>query len=204
VGAQNEAISLARAPVRSCKGPPFQISGELYRDYSSTGRNCVACVLKFGMHPIIRQAVPADLASIERIVNDAYARYIPRIGKAPAPMNDNYQGRVAEGVVWVLTVQGEIAGLTVLLPKADHLLLDNVAVTPERQGSGLGRRLVTFAEAEALRLGYTEIRLYTNIAMQENLAIYTKLGYQESGRADEDGFKRVFMKKRLVELDNSR
>jgi hypothetical protein len=53
-------------------------------------------------------------------------------------------------------------------------------------------------------LGYTEIRLYTNIAMQENLAIYTKLGYQECGRADEDGFKRVFMKKRLAELDKSR
>jgi GNAT superfamily N-acetyltransferase len=156
------------------------------------------------MQPVIRQAVPADLASIERIVTDAYARYIPRIGKAPAPMNDNYQRRVAEGVVWVLTVQGKITGLMVLLPKADHLLLDNVAVTPERQGSGLGRRLVTFAEAEALRLGYTEIRLYTNIAMQENLAIYTKLGYQECGRADEDGFKRVFMKKRLAELDKSR
>lgn len=152
----------------------------------------------------IRQAVPADLASIERIVTDAYARYIPRIGKAPAPMSDNYQGRVAEGVVWVLTVQDEIAGLIVLLPKANHLLLDNVAVTPERQGTGLGRRLIIFAEAEALRLGYTETRLYTNIAMHENLVIYTKLGYQESGRAEEDGFKRVFMKKRLVELEESR
>ncbi len=156
------------------------------------------------MQSVIRQAVPADLASIERIVTDAYARYIPRIGKAPAPMNDNYQGRIANGVVWVLTVQGEIAGLMVLLPKADHLLLDNVAVTPERQGSGLGRRLVTFAEAVALRLGYTEIRLYTNVAMHENLRIYAELGYQECGRGEEDGFQRVFMKKHLIELDNSR
>ncbi len=101
-------------------------------------------------------------------------------------------------------MQGEIAGLMVLLPKADHLLLDNVAVTPERQGSGLGRRLVTFAEAVALRLGYTEIRLYTNVAMHENLRIYAELGYQECGRGEEDGFQRVFMKKHLIELDNSR
>jgi len=156
------------------------------------------------MQPVIRQAVPADLASIECIVTDAYARYIPRIGKAPAPMNDNYQGRIANGVVWVLTVQGEIAGLMVLLPKADHLLLDNVAVTPERQGSGLGRRLVAFAEAEALRLGYSEIRLYTNVAMHENLPIYSKLGYQEFGRVQEEGFNRVFMRKRLAELDKTR
>ncbi len=70
------------------------------RDRSSTGRDCVACALNCGMQPVIRQAVPADLASIERIVTDAYARYIPRIEKAPAPMNDNYQGRIANGVVW--------------------------------------------------------------------------------------------------------
>jgi GNAT superfamily N-acetyltransferase len=156
------------------------------------------------MELIIRQAEPADRTVIERIVREAYIRYVSRIGRAPVPMNDDYQLRISEGVVQVLTIQGEIAGLVVLLPRADYLLLDNVAVTPERQGSGLGRRLVAFAEAEALRLGYTEIRLYTNIAMYENLAIYTKLGYQEFGRGQEDGFNRVFMRKRLAELDKPR
>jgi GNAT superfamily N-acetyltransferase len=85
----------------------------------------------------------------------------------------------------------------VLLRKADYLLLDNVAVAPERQGSGLGRRLIAFAEAEALRLGYPEIRLYTNAVMHENLSIYTKVGYQEFARVQEDGFHRVLMRKRL-------
>jgi GNAT superfamily N-acetyltransferase len=156
------------------------------------------------MEPVIRQAKPADRPVIERIVHDAYGRYVSRIGRAPAPMNDDYKLRIAEGVVRVLTIQEEIAGLVVLLPKADYLLLDNIAITPERQGSGLGRRLIAFAEAEALRLGYTEIRLYTNIAMHENLAIYTKLGYQEFDRATEDRFNRVFMRKRLSELDKTR
>lgn len=155
------------------------------------------------MEPVIRQAEPGDRTVIERIVRDAYLRYIPRIGRPPAPVNDDYQARISEGVVSVLTIQDEVAGLVVLLPKTDYLLLDNVAVTPERQGSGLGRRLVAFAEAEALRLGYAEIRLYTNIAMHENLAIYTKLGYQEFGRAQEDGFNRVFMRKWLAESDKS-
>jgi len=113
-------------------------------------------------------------------------------------MNDDYQARIAEGVVRVLIIRDEVAGLVVLLPKADYLLLDNVAVTPERQGSGLGRRLIAFAEAEALRLGYSEIRLYTNVAMHENLAFYSKLGYQEFARVQEEGFNRVFMRKRLT------
>ncbi len=33
--------------------------------------------------------------------------------------------------------------------------------------------------------------------MSENLAIYSKLGYQETHRATEDGFPRVFMRKPL-------
>lgn len=68
------------------------------------------------MEPVIRQAEPADRAVIERIVHDAYIRYVSRIGRAPAPMNDDYQLRIAEGVVRVLTVQDEIAGLVALLP----------------------------------------------------------------------------------------
>src|SRR5258708_12655865 len=96
-----------------------------------------------------------------------------------------------------LTVQGEIAGLMVLLPKADHLLLDNVAVTPERQGSGLGRRIVTFSGALALRLGYTEIRLYTTLSMHENLRFSTPLGYDHSGRPQPAGFHRQFSHKLL-------
>jgi GNAT superfamily N-acetyltransferase len=156
------------------------------------------------MEPVIRQAEPADRAVIERVVHDAYICYVSRIGRVPAPMDDDYQLRIAEGVVRVLTIQDEIAGLVVLLPKADYLLLDNVAVAPERQGSGLGRRMIAFAEAEALRLGYAEIRLYTNAAMHENLSIYTKLGYQEFARVQENGFHRVFMRKRLAEMDKAR
>jgi len=53
------------------------------------------------MEPIIRQAEPADRAVIERIVHDAYIRHVSRIGRAPAPMNDDYQLHIAEDVVRV-------------------------------------------------------------------------------------------------------
>src|SRR5712672_207632 len=77
-------------------------------------------------------------------------------------MLDDYAARVSEGVVWVVEEGAVIAAIIVLLPAADYLLLDNVAVSPARQGLGLGRRLLAFAEAEALRRGYHEIRLYTH------------------------------------------
>jgi hypothetical protein len=51
----------------------------------------------------------------------------------------------------VLEEGAAIAGIIVLLPTTNYLLLDNIAVSPARQGLGLGRRLLAFAEAEALR-----------------------------------------------------
>jgi hypothetical protein len=41
------------------------------------------------------------------------------------------------------------------------------------------------------------MRLYTNAAMTENLAYYSRRGYTETHRAHQDGFHRVFFRKRL-------
>jgi ribosomal protein S18 acetylase RimI-like enzyme len=100
--------------------------------------------------------------------------------------------------VWVIEAGSVLAGVIVLLPRADHLLLDNIAVAPARQGTGLGRWLLAFAEAEALRRGYREIRLYTHRTMTENQRLYAAIGYRETGRGTEAGYERVFMRKRLA------
>ena len=147
--------------------------------------------------PRIRAATAADVPAIGEIVERAYRHYIPRIGKPPGPMLDDYAARVAEGVVWVIEEGSGIAGILVLLPRPDYLLLDNIAVDPARQGSGLGRRLLAFAEAEAMRRGYREIRLYTHQTMTENQRLYAAIGYEETGRGTEAGYERVFMRKPL-------
>lgn len=148
--------------------------------------------------PRIRAANADDASVIGQIVEQAYRHYVPRIGKPPGPMLDDYGARVAEGVVWVIGEGSAIAGIIVLLPRPDHLLLDNIAVAPTRQGSGLGRRLLAFAEAEAVRRGYREIRLYTHRTMTENQRLYAAVGYEETGRGTEAGYERVFMRKRLA------
>jgi GNAT superfamily N-acetyltransferase len=145
---------------------------------------------------VIRRAAAADRAAIEAIVRAAYGGYIARIGKPPGPMLDDYRRLIAEDAVSVLEEPpGVVAGLIVLLPKTDHLLLDNVAVHPDRQGQGLGLRLIAFAECEARRRGFTELRLYTHEQMIENIALYTRLGFVATGRGREAGYDRVFMRK---------
>lgn len=146
---------------------------------------------------MIRPARPSDRRAVEAIVNAAYSHYVARIGKPPGPMLDDYGALIAERAVNVFEEQTTIAGIIVLLPKSDHLLLDNIAVRLDRQGTGLGRRLIEFAEAEARRRGYAELRLYTHEKMTENIALYGRIGFVETGRGHHAGYDRVFMAKRL-------
>jgi GNAT superfamily N-acetyltransferase len=146
----------------------------------------------------LRLAGLGDAVAVAGIVEAAYRDFIPRIGKPPGPMLDDYARRIADGQVWVLDVAGRIAGVLVLEETPDGFLLDNVAVAPDQQGRGLGRVLLEFAEAHARHRGWREIRLYTNAMMTENIALYRKIGYVETARVTEFGFNRVYMTKRLT------
>lgn len=145
----------------------------------------------------IGPARPEDAADVAACVNAAYARYVPRMGVKPAPMLADYPAEIAAGRVHVLREGDALRGLIVLIAEPDHLFIENVAVDPEAQGRGYGRRLLDFAEAEARRLGLPELRLYTNELMTENLGLYAHLGYVEVGRRLDEGYSRVFMVKRL-------
>ena len=148
--------------------------------------------------PMIRLAQPGDRVAVEAIVREAYSVYLPRMEKPPGPMLDDYAALIGAGSVSVVEEALEILAVIVLLPQADHLLLDNIAVRRDRQGTGLGRQLIAFAEVEARRLGFDEVRLYTHETMVENIALYTRLGFVETGRGHDAGYDRVFMTKRLA------
>lgn len=146
---------------------------------------------------MIRRAATGEAAAIAALVERAYAPWVPVIGRRPAPMDDDYGARCAAGEAWVMERDGAILGALVLEDAADHLWLDNVAVEPALKGGGLGRALMAFAEDEARRRGFAELRLLTHQRMTSNIALYTRLGYIETERRVEDGFARVFMRKRL-------
>jgi N-acetylglutamate synthase-like GNAT family acetyltransferase len=143
----------------------------------------------------IRRATTADLADIQRLIDDAYTKYIERIGRPPAPLTADYAAALEHSRVWVLESGDAIVGALVTEDRADHLLLETVAVAPDAQGRGYGRLLLDRAESDAAELGLTEVRLYTNEAMTENLTFYPRHGYRETGRAIEDGYRRVYFSK---------
>jgi ribosomal protein S18 acetylase RimI-like enzyme len=145
-----------------------------------------------------RRATAADAAAITAIAHEAYAPYVKRLGgQRPWPMDLDYESVVAGSETWVAEEAGELVGFLVLVAEDDAMLLDGVAVRPARQGRGVGRALLELAEDRSRAAGYDRIRLYTNVLMVENQALYERVGYQETGRASEHGFARVFYEKAL-------
>jgi len=145
--------------------------------------------------PGLRLATAADLPAIKALIEAAYARYLTRMDKPPAPVLRDYGPSVADGTTWV--TGSPITAVLTLYPREDHLLVENVAVHPDAQGNGLGRALLDFAEREAARRGLTRMALYTHEVMTENQAIYGHLGYTEVDRRAEDGYRRIYMEKTL-------
>lgn len=92
-------------------------------------------------------------------------------------MGADYEAALRAHRFDLLEVGGELAALIETIDTGDHLLIENVAVSPAHQGRGLGRRLLRHAEAVAAGLGYDRVALYTNQRFEANVALYLRMGY---------------------------
>jgi ribosomal protein S18 acetylase RimI-like enzyme len=147
--------------------------------------------------PTIRRAVPGDAQRLAAIAVAAYAKYVPRLGREPMPMRADFPAAIVAGQVVVIERDGAIQGYLVARAESDAYFLDNIAVDPAHAGKGLGRALIDHAAVEARRRRLPALRLHTNVAMTENIAMYRRLGFVETHRATENGFHRVYMRKQL-------
>lgn len=145
-----------------------------------------------------RPAVPADVARMRELARQAYQVYVERMGREPPPMTADFDRIVETGRGWVAERDDRVVGLLVLEIAEGHVLLENVAVAPRAQGQGVGRRLLRLAEEQARTHGLSEVRLYTNEAMTENLDYYRRHNFRETHRAVDDGLRRVFFTKELT------
>ena len=156
-------------------------------------------------HVLVRRAHEADVPSITLLVADAYDHYIERIGRLPKPVAADQGSAVRDHEVWVAedTRDKTLIGVLELIVGPGSCFIENVAVSPPRQGEGHGRRLLDLAESEARRRGAGEIGLETNERFVENLAIYARRGYREGGRTLVGGTLVIQLSKRLDDRPDS-
>lgn len=150
----------------------------------------------------IRPADPSEATVITGIVNAAYAKWVPVIGREPLPMRTDYSQALLEHDFDVIVehdqIGGPIVGLIETMQRDDHLWIENVAVAPAAQGRGIGRYLLAHAEQKAVGAGCFEIRLLTNGAFQANVLLYRRLGYAMDREEDFMNGTTVYMSKKLA------
>lgn len=140
----------------------------------------------------------ADEANVIRdLVRAAYAKWVPVIGREPRPMQADYDAALKLHRFDVMEQAGRIVALIETEPRVDHLWIENIAVTPEAQGQGLGKRLLAHAEDLALAQGFGEIRLLTNGRMGSNRQLYADSGYIADREEPFDDGTVVYLSKRL-------
>ena len=127
---------------------------------------------------LMRAGTAEDAEAIRFLTRAAYEKWVDLIGREPLPMAADYGDALKKHRFDLLFADGALAALVETIPKDDHLLIENLAVSPAFQGRGLGKRLMRHVERMAASGGYPEIKLYTNKLFSGNVTFYRRLGYQ--------------------------
>jgi GNAT superfamily N-acetyltransferase len=125
----------------------------------------------------LRSATKDDVTAIRALTRDAYAKWVPLIGREPLPMTADYALAVRSHRFDLLEREAQLIALIETILRADHLWVENLAVSPKHHGQGLGRRMLVQAEHIGRVLGYTEIKLATNQAFTGNVDFYRRMGF---------------------------
>ena len=154
-------------------------------------------------HLTIRRAGPPDATAVRSLTRAAYAQWIPVIGREPLPMKADYEKAVREHEIDLLHADEQLVALIEVFVMADHLFIENIAVSPEHQGKGLGHHLLNHAEAKAKSAGLEELRLLTNQAFATNVQLYQSVGFRiDRTEPHFGGGTTVYMSKSLADGEN--
>ena len=151
--------------------------------------------------PLIRLAMTTEVPAIKLIAQKSFERYVPLIGKPPAPMNADFSVHVLKATVFIAQSekkQDSVLGYAIVLKRDGKWCLDNIAVSPEARGRGVGSALIVACETFLQKRGVQRYHLYTNEAMEQNLTWYPEIGFVEMARRLEDGFSRIYFTKEMV------
>lgn len=156
---------------------------------------------------ILRTGEAADATALRAVLEGAFRDYLRGIGREGPYPCEWLPVRLAAGEIEVAELNGTLPGMMALShdDASRRLTVDILAVDPEAQGCGLGRCLLTHAEALARRRGARSIHLHTVAAYDRLLGFYSAAGFEVTHLGPrpkgDDGHPRAFLEKQLTERD---
>lgn len=130
-------------------------------------------------------ASPADAAAFRTINEEWICRLFTLTDEDRRILSDPEAQILARGgdVLFARFGDGEAVGCVALLSHGDGVFeLSKMGVTPEAQGSGIGRRLIEAAMARVRELGGRRLFLGSNSRLKPALHLYEEAGFRHISR----------------------
>ncbi|HZV85375.1 MAG TPA: GNAT family N-acetyltransferase [Brevundimonas sp.] len=141
----------------------------------------------------IREATPADIPALHRLIESAYRGEASRAGwTTEADLLDGQRTDPdglcdimsdASHVLLAAWREGDLVGCVLIADRGEGIgYFGMLSVSPTLQGEGLGRRLIVAAEtALRTRFGATRVRISVFPQRESLISWYRRLGYAETG-----------------------
>jgi GNAT superfamily N-acetyltransferase len=153
----------------------------------------------------VRLAVPRDSTEISRILLEAFSVYrrfyTDEAFEQVTPPPELVKDRFAEGPIWVAELDGEVVGTVSMIKEPEGLYVRSMAVSPEKQGRGIGHKLLEAVDEYAAGTDQERIFLYTTYFVPGAKEMYEKHGYERVRDTTADewyGTPGLEMDKRIV------
>ncbi|WP_372572812.1 GNAT family N-acetyltransferase [Ruegeria jejuensis] len=127
----------------------------------------------------LRAAVPADLPQLVKVITSAYAAERARLSGIP-DVTEGLDAHIREDIVQLAERAEVLLGVIVLVRQENALMVANLAVSAQAQGTGIGGQLMRLAETMAREAGYGRLSLRTHVGMSATRRFYAGLGWVET------------------------
>jgi len=145
----------------------------------------------------------SDWTGLLSLLHEAFAYMEGRIDP-PSSLHHLTPALIAkkakEETLLLATDKGELVGCVFAVQKDDAFYVGKLAVRINRQGEGIGRRLMDAAEELARKSGLAFLELSTRVELLENHATFAAMGFVKTAETSHPGYDRttsITMRKRL-------
>jgi ribosomal protein S18 acetylase RimI-like enzyme len=140
---------------------------------------------------MITKATAEDISVLNTLINSAYrgesskkgwtteANLLEGLRTTEEELNETIEN--AKNTILKFTESNQIVGCVLLIEKEFKLYLGMLTVTPNKQNSGIGKKLLQQAEIHASKLGLPKIVMTVISVREELINWYNRNGYTDTG-----------------------
>ncbi len=147
---------------------------------------------------VVPPASPDARLCVDHYLRELSERFDTGYDPGNAAPTDDADFTQPDGVFVLARLDGRAVGCGALKrPAAKMGEIKRLWIDPATRGLGIGRKLLTALEDLARDMGLDRVRLDSNRALTEALALYRKCGYAEVERFNEDPYAQMWFDKAL-------